>query len=81
MEELVYLAVFGTAICAGIDASNLGAKRGVLGGGFLDIGPAPATGGSTVNQLARLEALRDRGSLTPAEFETLKQQVLDAGKA
>ena len=34
-----------------------------------------------MNQLARLEALRDRGSLTPAEFDTLKQQVLDAGTA
>ena len=160
MEQLVYLVVLGTAIWAGIDASQLGARRGVLGGGFLDMGPvawffavwllwiiafpcylvarprlvavrdasayrqvpaapygygvpvghqafsspppaqpawgqpaaasaaqwgppAPssATAASTVNQLARLEALRDRGSLTPAEFDTLKQQVLDAGTA
>ena len=158
MEQLAYLVVLGTAIWAGIDASQLGARRGVLGGGFLDMGPvawffavwllwiiafpcylvarprlvavrdaaaypqiaaapygygvpaghqafasappaqpawgqpAPAsapqwgppaasgaTGGSTVNQLARLEALRDRGSHTPAQFDTLKRQVLDAG--
>ncbi|HET9060710.1 MAG TPA: hypothetical protein VFN61_12375 [Acidimicrobiales bacterium] len=38
--RFVYPAVvLVTSLAVGIDASRLGAKRGTLGGGFLDMGP------------------------------------------
>lgn len=40
MQNLAYLVVLVTAICVAVDASRLGAKRGALGGGMLDMGPA-----------------------------------------
>jgi len=40
MQGWMFLIVLGTAIWVGVDASRLGAKRGVLGGGMLDMGPA-----------------------------------------
>lgn len=40
MQGFFYLVVIGSAIWIAIDASRLGAKRGALGGGMLDMGPA-----------------------------------------
>ncbi len=37
---IVWLLVIGSAIWVAIDASNLGVKRGCLGGGVLDMGVA-----------------------------------------
>ncbi|MCE0535438.1 hypothetical protein LWF15_07950 [Kineosporia rhizophila] len=39
MELLIWALVFGSAVWVGMDASRLGAHRGRLGGGFLDMGP------------------------------------------
>ncbi|MGH9269994.1 MAG: PH domain-containing protein [Ilumatobacteraceae bacterium] len=42
--------------------------------------PPPSTGGTSpdvISQLEKLEALRDRGSLSPQEFETQKRRLLD----
>ena len=36
---VVLLVVLGTSIWVAIDSSTLGARKGVLGGGFLDMGP------------------------------------------
>ena len=38
METLIWLVVVGTSIWVAVDAANLGARRGVLGGGFFDMG-------------------------------------------
>ena len=40
MQAWLYLVVLGAAIWVGVDASKLGARRGALGGGMLDMGPA-----------------------------------------
>ncbi len=40
MQSLLYLVVVATAICVALDASRLNARRGALGGGLLDMGPA-----------------------------------------
>ncbi|GAB3249138.1 hypothetical protein [Kineosporia babensis] len=40
MQTVFGLVALGTAVWAGIDSSRLGARRGRLGGGFLDMGPA-----------------------------------------
>jgi hypothetical protein len=40
MQGWLYLVVVGSAIWIAVDASRLGAKRGALGGGLLDMGPA-----------------------------------------
>lgn len=40
IELIALLVVFGTAIWVAVDASRLGAKKGTLGGGMLDMGPA-----------------------------------------
>jgi hypothetical protein len=40
MPGLLYLLVIGSAIWVAVDASRLDAKRGALGGGLLDMGPA-----------------------------------------
>jgi Protein of unknown function (DUF2510) len=40
MQGWLYLVVIGFAIWVLVDASRLGARRGALGGGFLDMGPA-----------------------------------------
>lgn len=39
MQGWFYLVVIATAIWIAIDASHLGARRGTLGGGMLDMGP------------------------------------------
>jgi Short C-terminal domain len=38
--------------------------------------PSPATGPTTVDQLGRLADLRDRGAITPEEYESAKAQLL-----
>jgi hypothetical protein len=38
--QVYYLVVLGTTIWVGIDAHNLGMRRGRMGGGFLDMGVA-----------------------------------------
>jgi len=40
---------------------------------------APASGGGITEQLTQLKGLLDSGVLTPAEFETAKQKVLQGG--
>jgi hypothetical protein len=40
MELVIGIVVVGTSIWVAVDASNLGARRGVLGGGFFDMGAA-----------------------------------------
>ena len=40
MQAWFYFVVIGLAIWIAVDASRLGAKRGALGGGMLDMGPA-----------------------------------------
>ncbi len=40
MQGRLYLIVLGSAIWTAVDASRLGARRGGLGGGMLDMGPA-----------------------------------------
>ena len=39
--------------------------------------PAPPRSHDVMEQLERLEAMRERGSLTPDEFETQKQRLLN----
>jgi hypothetical protein len=39
----------------------------------------PSSGGDTLSQLERLEALREKGALTQAEFEAQKRKVLAQG--
>jgi hypothetical protein len=38
--------------------------------------PSPAAGSTTVDQLGRLADLRDRGAITPEEYESAKAQLL-----
>jgi hypothetical protein len=40
MEAVMWLVVVGTSIWVAVDAANLGARSGVLGGGFFDMGVA-----------------------------------------
>jgi hypothetical protein len=40
VQPWLALVVVGTAIWVAVDAGRLGAKRGALGGGLLDMGPA-----------------------------------------
>lgn len=40
LTTVVSIIVLVTACLVAVDASNLGARRGALGGGFLDMGPA-----------------------------------------
>jgi hypothetical protein len=40
MQGWLFVVIVGSAIWIGVDASRLGAKRGALGGGMLDMGPA-----------------------------------------
>jgi hypothetical protein len=39
MQGIVYLFIFASSIWVLADSIRLGAKRGALGGGFLDMGP------------------------------------------
>ena len=39
LHSIIFLIVVGSSIWVLIDSSRLGAKRGALGGGFLDMGP------------------------------------------
>jgi len=39
MAAILFVIVIGTSIWVAVDASNLGVKRGSLGGGFADMGP------------------------------------------
>jgi hypothetical protein len=39
LHSIIFLVVVGSGIWVLIDSSRLGAKRGALGGGFLDMGP------------------------------------------
>jgi hypothetical protein len=38
--------------------------------------PSPAAGSTTVDQLGRLADLRDRGAITPEEYESAKARLL-----
>ena len=38
MAAILFVIVIGTSIWVAVDASNLGVKRGSLGGGFADMG-------------------------------------------
>ena len=39
MAAILFVIVIGASIWVAVDASNLGVKRGSLGGGFADMGP------------------------------------------
>lgn len=39
MQDWLWLVVVGTAIWVAFDTSQLGVRKGVLGGGFVDMGP------------------------------------------
>jgi hypothetical protein len=47
---------------------------------FMDLvksyAPNPATGNSGINDLEKLADLRDKGIITPSEFEAKKKQIL-----
>ena len=40
--------------------------------------PAPASGGDEIDQLERLQRLRQSGALTEAEFQSQKRRLLDS---
>jgi hypothetical protein len=40
IQLVVWLVILASSIAVGVDSSRLGARRGVLGGGMLDMGPA-----------------------------------------
>ena len=37
----------------------------------------PAAGSTTADQLTKLADLRDRGAISPAEYQTAKEKLLD----
>ena len=40
--------------------------------------PGPAAGSTTADQLAKLADLRDRGAISPDEYQAAKSKLLDA---
>ena len=72
----VYLIVRGRSM--GERASWAGARYADSYGGYGATGPAPA-GGGIAGEITRLADMREKGLLTPEEYDRAKAQVLGTG--
>jgi len=81
MEWVFWIVLLGTTTWLAVDASELGAHRGLLGGGFFDMGVAEWCFSCLLLWLvafpAYLISLRDTGVITPAEFDVLRGRARD----